>query len=402
MSIQPRLFSNPHAPFDGHARGGALGAMVMASLLLAIACTPTEEGEDAGSTADAGALADAGSLEDAGQVVDALEGMNPNDFDDDGLAAPITEVDCTLSNGEASTCYRVVVGGVPTDHDVGPFCPTNISDGPEVAGIWVESGTVYDVDGSFIEGLADFYNDANWQLYDPVTGAVNVTEGLAECEAAARPDVDPALQNHCVECSLEDFSEPFEVEYLIPKTPVARTGEPGNSGAASAVAVSFTGTHYDPPAPVANILAAYTIAAFDDCGGHVNPATGYHYHAATGCPKEIAQADGHAPVIGVVLDGYALHAMVGDDGVEADDLDDCRGHSDDVRGYHYHAASAGENMFIGCLHGEISGDDITQGGGPDEPGETATDCAEGQTAMCCGDGVCDGPETAETCAADCS
>ena len=32
---------------------------------------------------------------------------------------------------------------------------------------------------------------------------------------------------------------------------------------------------------------------------------------------------------------------------------------------------------------------------------TPADCQPGQTSMCCGDGVCDGPETAESCAADC-
>ncbi|MFM2163507.1 MAG: hypothetical protein RLZZ383_3019 [Pseudomonadota bacterium] len=39
------------------------------------------------------------------------------------------------------------------------------------------------------------------------------------------------------------------------------------------------------------------------------------------------------------------------------------------------------------------------GGGPG--GGAPADCAPGQTSMCCGDGVCDGPETAETCPADC-
>ena len=37
------------------------------------------------------------------------------------------------------------------------------------------------------------------------------------------------------------------------------------------------------------------------------------------------------------------------------------------------------------------------GGGGGEP----PDCAPGQTSRCCGDGVCDGPETADNCAADC-
>ncbi|MEI8624530.1 hypothetical protein P4S67_09615 [Pseudoalteromonas sp. B137] len=41
-------------------------------------------------------------------------------------------------------------------------------------------------------------------------------------------------------------------------------------------------------------------------------------------------------------------------------LDECRGNTDEVRGYHYHAASPSENMFIGCLHGES----VRPAGGP--------------------------------------
>jgi len=36
---------------------------------------------------------------------------------------------------------------------------------------------------------------------------------------------------------------------------------------------------------------------------------------------------------------------------------------DDVRGYHYHAASAWENTFIGSFTGQFEGDDAAAGGG---------------------------------------
>jgi len=328
-------------------------------------------------------------------------GLNVDYFEAAGLATAITQVDCTLSNGEATTCYRVVISGVPSDHEIGPFCPRTIDDGPEDVGIWLDDGNVYDVDGAFITGLAEFYNDPTWQLYDEETGVVRVTLTQEACEAAARPDVDPAYQNYCVECSLEDVGGGVETEFLIPLTPVPRTT--ASELGMSSVGVSLSGGHYDPPAPVDAILGAHTIAAFDDCGGHVNPAAGYHYHAATGCPKEVAQDDGHAPLIGYALDGYALYAMVGDDDVEPSDLDSCRGHSDDQRGYHYHVASAGENMFIGCFHGETVGTtaELPGGGPPNNGGGAAAPCAEGQTSQCCGDGTCEGPETAANCSEDC-
>lgn len=71
------------------------------------------------------------------------------------------------------------------------------------------------------------------------------------------------------------------------------------------IGLTLNGVTLAAPAPVDAILGAYTIAAFDDCAGHINPVAGYHYH----------------------------------------------GHSDDTRGYHYHAASVAENMFIECFSG---------------------------------------------------
>ena len=81
---------------------------------------------------------------------------------------------------------------------------------------------VYDLDGQFIEDLATTYGDDNWRMYDD-EGNVLVTETAEEFEAAARPDVDPDLQNHCVEGRLEwlENGEPITTTVLIPVTPVA-------------------------------------------------------------------------------------------------------------------------------------------------------------------------------------
>ncbi len=276
--------------------------------------------------------------------------VETSDFLADGLVSEITTESCTLSGGTTTTCYRIEVYALPTEHDIGPFCPRSIDDGADVAGIWVEDGEVWDVDGAFIEELATFYDDDNWQLYDEATGDVNVTDSQEACEAAARPDVDPDYQNYCVECDIA-YLDDTVTTYLIPVTPFALTtaDEIDRMGV---VGLSLNGVDFDPPAPVEAILENYTIAAFDDCGGHVNLAAGYHYHAANGCQTEIAQDDGHAPRIGYAMDGYGMYGMLDTTGAEETDLDECRGHSDDTRGYHYHVAGAGENSFIGCFHGE--------------------------------------------------
>jgi hypothetical protein len=280
-------------------------------------------------------------------------GLNPAHFLSGALVSgtSITTEACTLSGGASATCYRIQLKGAPADHPVGPFCPRNISDGADAGGLWIDKGIAYDVTGAFIENLATFYGDSTWKLYDSTTGKVNVTDTQASCSAAARPNVDPAYNNYCVECLLSYVNGGVASTALIPATPVplATSAEVGRM---SVVGVALNGVNFDPPAPTQAILAAHTIAAFDDCGGHVNLAAGYHYHAATGCSASIAQGDGHAALIGYALDGYGLFAMVNDDGAEPTDLDTCRGHTDATRGYHYHVAGAGENMFIGCFHGQ--------------------------------------------------
>lgn len=198
--------------------------------------------------------------------------------------------------------------------------------------------------------LPDLYEDQNWQLYDLGSGDVNVTATQAACEAAARPNVDPQYQNHCVECSIDYYGGGVTQTLLIPTEPSPLASPDDISG--GDIGVTLNGVMLAPPAPVDAILGTYTIAAFDDCGGHVNPVEGYHYHAATGCTEIGFQGDGHAAVLGYALDGYAVVGMTDEDGTEPDDLDACRGHSDEARGYHYHAASPGENMFIGCFSGE--------------------------------------------------
>ena len=258
---------------------------------------------------------------------------------------------CTLSGGTRTTCHRIVVYGVPADEEVGPYCPGTTADSADDAGIWFDgSGDTHDLDGAFITNLATFYNDTNWQLYDPATGAVNVTDTQAACEGAARPNVDLQYQNHCVECELAYVNGGVSATLLIPATPV-RLSSADDIGR-SDVGVSLNGVLLAAPAPIDAILGAYTIAAFDDCGGHTNPVAGYHYHAATGCTEIIAQDDGHADQLGYALDGYAIHGLVDQNGSEPSGLDSCRGHADGDRGYHYHAASPGENRFIGCFSGE--------------------------------------------------
>jgi hypothetical protein len=203
------------------------------------------------------------------------------------------------------------------------------------------------VDGDFIRNLPTFYDDPAWQLYDVSTGEINVTDSRISCEAAARPDVDEAYHNHCVECQISYLEDGKSQTFVIPVDPVSSTTiQPrvGHDG----VGIAFSGVRLDAPAPVDDILSAYTLAPFDDCGGHVNIPVGYHMHAVTDCLLEVETDTEHAPMLGMALDGHAIHARLDPNGSEPVDLDSCRGHSTSELKYHYHVGEAGSNAILGC------------------------------------------------------
>lgn len=283
-------------------------------------------------------------------------------YTDDG-SVTITTVPCTLSDGTETDCYQIVTSSLATDHDMGPWCPDNIADDADAGGIWLENGEVYDVDGAFVENLATFYDDANWLMFD-TNGNIFVTETQEDCENAANPNVGAEYENFCVEC-LPSYITDLSQTWTIPITPVFQDspvlfttggggpGGPGGQGdtTPSTRGIALNGIEFSAPAPVDNILGAYTLAPFDDAGGHINVNQGYHYHAATGFGTQIAQNDGHAALIGYALDGFAIYANEDANGDSPTDLDDLRGHSDDTRGYHYHVDAAGNNNFINGLQG---------------------------------------------------
>ena len=297
-----------------------------------------------------------------------VEGVDPEMFVVGSLDSDIEVVDCELTDGTQSSCYRIVIAGLPTNHDTGPYCPTTIDDGAEAGGKWPAMGQLWDIDGAFIENLAEFYDDDGWDLYDPDTRLVNRVYTPEDCEIAAQGGSgELGYTNICIDCSIDALGGPVLNEHLIPVVPVMADVPTELEQVAPGVTVN--GVRISFPAGLDNILDAYQIAALDDCGGHTNNADGYHYHEASGCALEVEQCDGHAPLLGYARDGYAIHTMTDAEGVEPADLDPCRGHVDDLRGYHYHAAGEGENAFIGCLSGllAVNGDSLAgglPGGGP--------------------------------------
>jgi hypothetical protein len=118
---------------------------------------------------------------------------------------------------------------------------------------------------------------------------------------------------------------------------------------------------------------AVKLEVFDSCCGHPDPAGRYHYHKYPVCVKSPFKdpAGEHSPLIGYAFDGYAIYGLNGEDGKPPSDLDQCNGHSDSVRGYHYHV-TAGYPYILGGYHGVVETKNFDHGppagmGGP--PGE---------------------------------
>ena len=115
---------------------------------------------------------------------------------------------------------------------------------------------------------------------------------------------------------------------------------------------------------------AVRLETFDSCCGHPDPSGMYHYHKYPVCIKSPFKdpAGKHSPLIGFMFDGYAVYGPNGDDGKPPTDLDECNGHWDPVRGYHYHVTAA-YPYIVGGYRGVVNlrtarGRQGPHGGGP--------------------------------------
>jgi hypothetical protein len=102
---------------------------------------------------------------------------------------------------------------------------------------------------------------------------------------------------------------------------------------------------------------------FDSCCGHPDQLGRYHYHKYPLCVKSPFRDEPgqHSPLIGLAFDGFAIYGPNGQNGQPPADLDECNGHTDAERGYHYHVTSKFP-YILGAYRGEVDRSNFDQRG----------------------------------------
>lgn len=110
-----------------------------------------------------------------------------------------------------------------------------------------------------------------------------------------------------------------------------------------------------------NAVEGYSEVWLDACCGHPQQTGVYHYHKYPSCVKSpfIDSGMQHSPLLGLAFDGFPLYGPYESSGEMARDaggekaLDVCNGHSDNVRGYHYHVTPGRFPYILGGYAGVV-------------------------------------------------
>ncbi len=140
------------------------------------------------------------------------------------------------------------------------------------------------------------------------------------------------------------------------------------------ISIANNGVPFYNPYDAGGIDAPSSIC-FDDYNGHPQLFGEYHYHQWSPALDNM-ETDGHSGIVGYAFDGYPIFGPWESDGIDAHNLivnalDGCHGHSDGIRGYHYHTSlpyAQDPNGFpwvLGCYTAEpeMSNFDDAGGGG---------------------------------------
>ncbi|MEG3753355.1 YHYH protein [Psychromonas arctica] len=280
-------------------------------------------------------------------------GINIADINKDVLVTEPVVGECSLENGEKSTCARFVVKYQPDNLRTGPFCPQSID---QKGGIWNWDGELsglYQIDKGFLSML----DSQGYNFYDK-DGNVNITDVRTS---------QPKSDNTCLQASVD---KTVEMTILIPINPI-KSEQITDLGTVAKVGLALDGVPIFADAP--SVLETGHMPALDKCGGHVDPGGWYHWHSTATDISSVYKEE-HldiecnieqkaSAIFAYAFDGFPIYGSLEQDGKTPEDLDICGGHFSATKEYpkgiyHYHASTTFPNLPT-CLHGVVAKDNFS-------------------------------------------
>lgn len=253
-------------------------------------------------------------------------------------------VDCTLSDGTVTKCYKVIYQNIR--ENVSVTCPEFEND---LGGVGVYSG----VNGLTNPGLraldADLWADFATDGYDIINndGTVNI-QVPAGGPGSGFIEPGSGISGSCLDAQLD---ESFQITYYIPAYPV-KTNTKTTTRSLAYWGISLDGFPFAEQPPQSASSIGVAIPSLDACGGHLQPAGPFHYHLVPQVIDNLFDIEGidrncsyiaqsSNTILGYTRDGFPMYGYQDSDGTVPTDLDDCQGHTSATAEfpngiYHYH------------------------------------------------------------------
>lgn len=283
--------------------------------------------------------------------------VDPSLFSEFSRVSEFELVDCTLSDGTETKCYKVAYENIRENVTV--ICPEKVG---EIGGLGVWDGDTNPGLRSLDDDLwADFATDGYDIINDDGTINIQIPAGGP---GSGFIDAGSGINGSCLDAELD---ESYIVTYYIPAYPVKTTTRTTTSSF-DYWGVSLDGFPFAEQPPGAASAVGAALPGLDACGGHPQPDGPYHYHLIPQVVNDLLDKNGVTAtsctyieqtsntILGYARDGFPMYGFEESDGTTPSDLDDCNGHfgvTDEFPDgiYHYHITNTDVPNILPCTYG---------------------------------------------------
>lgn len=283
--------------------------------------------------------------------------LNTNLFSDFSKVSDFELVDCTLSTGASSKCYKVAYQNIR--ETVTPICPERTG---EVGGLGIWDGKTNPGLRALDDALwADFATDGYDIINDDGTINIQVPVGGP---GSGFIEAGSGINGSCLDAELD---QSYQTHYYIPAYPVKTTRQTTTSSR-EYWGISLDGFPFaEQPPPAASAQGA-ALPGLDACGGHPQPDGPYHYHLIPQVVNDLLNKNNvnntacsyiqqsSNSIVGYARDGFPIYGYEEADGNAPTNLDACNGHTEATDDfpegiYHYHITNTTVPNILPCTYG---------------------------------------------------